>query len=150
MNIKRTSYFTFLVVITTLTTVSSYGTTKAGQTIPPEPVSAVICPNELYLLCLEGLSQMDERFIAAQAFSEKKTGTRKFKIVINQNGTVSIFLVFDKNYKGQVSTGVIAAPVYADNLLPAKMAQPISVTAPLSFLINKKEEILHKNCTLLI
>lgn len=108
MNIKRTSYFTFLVAITTLATVTSCNKAK-GQSIPSNnPVAGEIFLDnkQLFDICLEGLSHPETPFELAKVLKDKGLKAGKFKLAIDPAGTLSVYLVIDKDYKGPVSASI--------------------------------------------
>lgn len=110
MNVKRTSYFTFLVAITTLATVASCNKVKEQALYAAElhAADAIYRDNhpEIFDLCLEGLGKMDYRFEIAKVLRDKGLKTGKFKLAIDQSGTLSVYLVIDKDYKGPVSASI--------------------------------------------
>jgi hypothetical protein len=106
MNIKRTSYFTFLVAITTLATVTSCNQAKA-QGVERNTIAAdeIFLDNtQLFNFCLEGLSQADAQSELAKMLKGKGLRAGKFKLAIDPSGTLSVYLVIDKDYKGPVSS----------------------------------------------
>lgn len=107
MNIKRTSYFTFLVAITTLATVTSCGKVN-GQSSNNKTIAEEILldSNQLFNICLESLGGTDTRFELAKVFKDKNLKAGKFKLAIDPSGTLSVYLVIDKDYKGPVSTKI--------------------------------------------
>jgi hypothetical protein len=110
MNIKRTSYFTFLVAITTLATVTSCSKVK-GQSAPGNHIVAeeiFLDTNQLFNICLEGLSQTETQFELAKVLKDKGLKAGKFKLAIDPSGTLSVYLVIDKDYKGPVSAKIFA------------------------------------------
>jgi len=112
MNIKRTSYFTFLVAITTLATVTSCNQVKAaslkGNTISVGEIG-LSHGEELFDICLEGLGSLDYRFELAKILKDKGLKAGRFKLAVDQLGTLKVFLVIDKDYKGQVSAEIFAS-----------------------------------------
>lgn len=110
MNIKRTSYFTFLVAITTLATVTSCSKVKE-QSVPGNHIVAeeiFLDTNQLFHICLEGLGQSETQFELAKVLKDKGLKAGKFKLAVDPSGTLSIYLVIDKDYKGPVSAKIFA------------------------------------------
>lgn len=108
MNIKRTSYFTFLVAITTLATVTSCSKVR-GQALPDRetiPGEIVLDDNQLFDICLEGLERPNYHFELVRVLGKKGLKAGKFKLAIDASGTLSVYLVIDKDYKGPVSTKI--------------------------------------------
>ncbi len=108
MNIKRTSYFTFLVAITTLATVTSCNQAK-GQCMESNTIAAdeIFLDNtQLFNFCLEGLGQADAQSELAKMLKGKGLKGGKFKLAIDPSGTLSVYLVIDKDYRGPVSTRI--------------------------------------------
>lgn len=108
MNIKRTSYFTFLVAITTLATVTSCNKAKGQSIQSNNPVADEIFLDnkQLFDICLEGLSHPETPFELAKVLKDKGLKAGKFKLAVDPSGTLSVYLVIDKDYKGPVSANI--------------------------------------------
>lgn len=116
MNIKRTSYFTFLVAITTLATVTSCNKVK-GQSLQSNNIAAeeiFLDHNQLFDICLNGLSHPETPFELAKVLRDKGLKAGKFKLEIDPSGTLSVYLVIDKDYKGPVSARIFDYNHHAD------------------------------------
>lgn len=109
MNVKRTSYFTFLVAITTLAAATSCNKVK-GQIPGNNDITAGEYASgkhqELFDICLEGFGKLDYRFELAKVLGDKGLKAGKFRLAIDPSGTLSVYLVIDKDYKGPVSAKI--------------------------------------------
>jgi|GEM_PF-893665 len=106
MNVKRTSYFTFLVAITTLATVTNCSKVK-GQTYNScvADTHGQVCTEGLQLfdISLDDLERLDNGGTIDRLLKSRGLKTGKLKLAVDQSGDLSIYLVIDKDYKGPVS-----------------------------------------------
>jgi len=116
MNIKRTSYFTFLVAITTLATVTSCNKVKAQCSPGNNPVADEIFLDnkQLFDICLEGLDHTDIPSEWVKVLKDKGLKAGKFKLAVDACGTLSVYLVIDKDYKGPVSASIFGTDYQPD------------------------------------
>lgn len=148
MNIKRTSYFTFLVAITTLATVTSCNKAKGQSIQGNNPVADEIFLDnkQLFDICLEGLSHPETPFELAKVLKDKGLKASKFKLAVDPSGTLSVYLVIDKGYKGPVSANIFGNDYQPDfgsiALLTKDKNNDVTFAGPLS---DKRSGIAIKN-----
>ena len=112
MIVRRVSYFTFIVAITTIATVSSCNRAKAqaqqallyGENLASQSSSTVTDDRYTHTG-----TTIDCTLALAKALEEKGLKAGKFKITTDASGhqnVVSVYLIFSKDYKGQVSAKI--------------------------------------------
>lgn len=112
MIVRRVSYFTFIVAITTIATVSSCNRVKekARETAHYAGTVAGKASSEFVDGAADGITQtFDCTLELTKALEEKGLKTGKFKITTDASGNqnvVSVYLIFNKDYKGQVSVKI--------------------------------------------
>ncbi|WP_118952227.1 hypothetical protein [Taibaiella helva] len=112
MIVRRISYFTFIVAITTIATVSSCNRAKekAKQSVNYAGTVVGKGSSEFFEGVAEGVSQtFDCTVELAKVLQSKGVKGGKFKITTDSNGhenVVSVYLIFDKDYKGPVSARI--------------------------------------------
>lgn len=112
MIVRRISYFTFIVAITTIATVSSCNRAKEKAKQSVNYAGTVIGKgsSEFVEGVSEGVSQsFDCSLELAKVLQEKGLKAGKFKITTDNSGhenVVSVYLIFDKDYRGQVSAKI--------------------------------------------
>jgi hypothetical protein len=155
MIVKRVSYFSFIIAITTIATVSSCNRVKesAKQTINKAGAIVGTGSSEFLDGVSEGVTQsFDCSVELVKVLEEKGLKIGKFKIATNSSGQeniVSIYLIFDKDYKGQVSAKIFDNKGYeygrASLALEAKAAQ----AGYFDFVFDKRTNIERKSRILL-
>ena len=94
--------------MTTLATVASCSKVKAqqlqGHALAAEEI--FLDQHELFDLCIDGLTPSGNPYELAKVLSGKGLKGGKFKLEIDPSGTLSVYLVIDKDYKGQVSSRI--------------------------------------------
>ncbi|MFT4062863.1 MAG: hypothetical protein QM642_10965 [Edaphocola sp.] len=144
MGIKRTSYFTFLVAITTLAALGSCVAMPNGQSGCGVAHSSTICPEELYSLYLEGLLRLEGELSDSKITHVNAAAKLQFKV--NEDGTVGVYIVVDKNFKGLAQSHCFhARPTEAETF-----GFPVALPAESGFCIDQRPVILAKNRILLI
>ena len=112
MIVRRISYFTFIVAITTIATVSSCNRAKEKAKQSANYAGAVVGrgSSEFIEGIAEGVNEsFDCSLELAKVLKEKGLKSGKFKITTDSSGNdnvVSVYLIFDKDYKGQVSAKI--------------------------------------------
>ncbi len=148
MNVKRVSYFSFLIAITTIATVSSCHQIKQKNNTALTPIDYVTIAG-MASVC-EDLS-LDCWVALVKALEENGVQPGKFRITQRKSGTentVNIYLVFDKDYKGPVSARIFDLGDLAGD--PKLLAfhetdrQQLYSSCP----SDKREHIAHKNLIL--
>lgn len=151
MIVKRVSYFTFIVAITTIATVSSCHKAKASTSQCPEKVQAECLSVLSDEIAKETNWPREATLQLAKVLQEKGLLTGKFHISTrysSQEETLSICLVFDKDYKGEVLTGLFKSvkPDYDYSLLFADKYSPSNFSHTF---FDKRKDIDRKNLILL-
>jgi hypothetical protein len=154
MIVKRISYFTFMVAITTMATVSSC---QKANAISPEDFNTIVAAlNEQdvfdfgfqYEDASENYNLKLHKFLKSKGL---KTGTFQIKATPSCNENVlNLILVVDKNYKGRV-----ASTIFDSNggHFPIQYAKPFGQSArilPPSLVADVRKDIERRNLILLI
>ncbi len=108
MIVRRISYFTFLVAITTIATVSSCNRARQSANYAGNVVGKG--SSEFIEGVTEGVNHtFDCTLELTKVLQEKGLKGGKFRIATDDSGherVVSFYLIFDKDYKGQVSAKI--------------------------------------------
>jgi len=144
MIVRRVSYFTFIVAITTLASVSACSQAKAMA-------AHAVNGKEPAFECPEGIPVCTGQL--AKALQDKGISLGTFKItkgISDNKEAVKVYLVINKNYKGQVSAKIFRAedkePCQTCRLYN-KIQPPVYLAA--NFAIDKRTGIARKNLILL-
>jgi len=156
MIVKRISYFTFMVAITTMATVSSCQKANA-HTISPEDLKTIVTAlsehelfdfgfqygdaSEDYNLRLQKL--LKNKGLKAGTFQIKATSSGKEKVL-------NLILVVDKNYRGHVSPAIFdsqSGHISLQHIRP--YSQPDKIY-PTSYAPDIRKDIACRNLVLLI
>ncbi|WP_118975504.1 hypothetical protein [Taibaiella koreensis] len=112
MIVRRISYFTFIVAMTTMATVSSCNRAREKAKQSVNYAGAVVGKGSSEFLdgVADGVSQsFDCTLELAKVLQSKGVKGGKFRITTSNNGhenVVSVYLIFDKDYKGPVSARI--------------------------------------------
>ncbi len=129
MTVKRVSYFTFLVAITTIATVTSCNKVKA-QALSGNSNNDIAVSHSVELSEASKVYGPEFTFELSKVLRDKGLHTGKFKIATRHSGSgeaVTVYLIFDKDYKGPVSAQIFTVPakeytaVYAVATWPAAL-----------------------------
>ncbi len=152
MMVKRVSYFTFIVAITTIATVGSCHKVKAATNRCPEQVQT-----ECLSVLFEEISRknnwpQEATLQLAKVLQEKGLLSGRFHIRTRYSGsgqTFSIYLTFDKSYKGEVSACLFngIGAQYQHPLFFTYRQEPVPQSTYTFF--DKREDIDRKNLILL-
>jgi len=144
MIVRRVSYFTFIVAITTLASVGACSQAKAMAAHAVNGNEPVFEHSEGIVVCTTGL----ERVLKEKGLA---TGTYKITPDLSDNkGAVKIYLVISKDYKGQVTAKIFKGENRHDHF----SGRPTGKTGPLlalaaDFTPDKRTDIARKNLILL-
>lgn len=112
MIVRRVSYFTFMVALTTMATITSCNRAKekARQSVHYAGEIAGKASTEFFDGAAEGVSAtLDCRIGLSAALRDKGFKLGKFRITTDSTGNehiVSVYLIFDKDYKGPVTAKI--------------------------------------------
>jgi hypothetical protein len=130
MTVKRVSYFTFLVAITTIATVTSCNKVKAQALLD------IAVSHSVELSDASTVYGPEFTFELSKVLRDKGLQTGKFKIATRHSGSgeaVTVYLIFDKDYKGPVSAKIfntpfkeyVDAPVLTCQQAPPRYCNPV-------------------------
>ena len=112
MTIQRVSYFTFLVAITTIATVTSCNRVKAQG--PEQQGHEITISHSADFAEAATVYGPEFTFELSKVLRDKGLQTGKFKIATRSTGNgeaITVYLIFDKDYKGPVSAKIFSLPV---------------------------------------
>lgn len=112
MTVKRVSYFTFLVAITTIATVTSCNKVKA-QVLQGGGNHDIALSHSVELSDASTVYGPEFTFELSKVLRDKGLHTGKFRIATRHSGSgeaVTVYLIFDKDYKGPVSAKIFTLP----------------------------------------
>lgn len=149
MIVRRVSYFTFMVAITTIATVGSCGLAKAEA---QQALLYELSGQEYIAGC--GADGDDHTLALARVLQEKGLKAANFKLRTNASGqqeVVSVYLVFHKDYKGQVSAKIFGSKPPCHDAVTIKTGTPLIAGAlPVAAALpDQRETIAEKNLILL-
>lgn len=126
MTVKRVSYFTFLVAITTIATVTSCNKVKA-QALYGNGDSDMALSHSVELSDATTVYGPEFTFELSKVLRDKGLQTGKFKIATRHSGSgeaITVYLIFDKDYKGPVSAKIFNIPALEYTEVHAVAFQP--------------------------
>lgn len=153
--VKRISYFTFIVAITTIATVSSCSRAKEKARQSVNYAGAVVGKgsSEFAEGFSEGISQsFDCSLELSRLLQEKGIKGGKIKITTGHSdaeNVVSIYLIFDKDYKGQVSAKIFDSKNQEYGRTTANVACPAGTAHYIDFVFDHRTAIERKSRILL-
>jgi hypothetical protein len=155
MIVRRISYFTFLVAITTIATVSSCNRAKEKAKETANYAGTVIGrgSSEFVEGVAEGVSHSFECSLElSKMLQSKGLKAGKFKITTDSSGqenVVSVYLIFDKDYKGQVSAKIFDSKRQEYGRTTATIAGVSGKAGYVDFVFDQRTDIERKSRILL-
>ena len=127
MTVKRVSYFTFLVAITTIATVTSCNKVKAQ--VLQGSNNDIALSHSVELSDASTVYGPEFTFELSKVLRDKGLHSGKFRIATRHSGSgeaITVYLIFDKDYKGPVSAKIFTLPAAEFKEAHAVAFQPIT------------------------
>jgi hypothetical protein len=154
MIVKRISYFTFMVAITTMATVSSCHKANAISPEDFNTIVAALSEQDIFDFSFQYEDASENYNLKLQKLLKSKglkTGTFQIKTTPSDNENVlNLILVVDKNYKGSVASTIFDSYAGHFPVQYAKLYSQFDNFSPSLFVADIRKDIASKNLILLI